>query len=85
MEPRRVLVVANQTACGDELLEVITTRMAAGPCRFTLLVPATPAAEPMIAICSSMDLRKPSSGVSSSFVFRSLTFVLLTKASAWSR
>jgi GABA permease len=42
---RRILVVANQTACGDELLEVITTRMAAGPCLFTLLVPATPAAE----------------------------------------
>ena len=42
---RRILVVANQTAGGDELLEVIRTRMAAGPCRFTMLVPATPAAE----------------------------------------
>jgi len=38
----RVLVVANQTACGDELLEVIATRARQGPCRFTLLVPATP-------------------------------------------
>jgi hypothetical protein len=42
MDPRRILVVANQTACGDELLEVVKTRMGAGPCRFTLLVPATP-------------------------------------------
>lgn len=41
MEPRRVLVVANQTACGDELLEAVKARTAAGPCRFTLLVPAT--------------------------------------------
>jgi hypothetical protein len=36
------------------------------------------AAEPMIAICSSIDFKKPSSGVSSSLVFRSLTFVLFT-------
>ena len=42
MEPRRILVVANQTACGQELLEEIRARIAAGPCRFTLLVPATP-------------------------------------------
>ena len=42
---RRVLVVANQTACGDELLAAIEARMRQGPCRFTLLVPATPAAE----------------------------------------
>jgi hypothetical protein len=43
--PRRILVVANQTACGDELLEVIESRLRDGPCRFTLLVPATPPAE----------------------------------------
>ena len=42
MDTRRVLVVANQTACGDELLEAVRARMVAGPCRFTLLVPATP-------------------------------------------
>jgi hypothetical protein len=42
MDPRRILVVANQTACGDELLEVVKSRMGDGPCRFTLLVPATP-------------------------------------------
>jgi hypothetical protein len=45
MEPRRVLVVANQTAGGDELLEAVTKRAADGPCHFTLLVPATPPAE----------------------------------------
>jgi hypothetical protein len=43
--PRRILVVANQTACGDDLLEVIEGRLRDGPCRFTLLVPATPPAE----------------------------------------
>jgi hypothetical protein len=43
--PRRILVVANQTACGDELLAVIEDRVREGPCRFTLLVPATPPAE----------------------------------------
>ena len=42
---RRILVVANQTACGDELLTVLTAKLGDGPCRFTLLVPATPAAE----------------------------------------
>jgi hypothetical protein len=43
--PRRILVVANQTACGDELLELIEGRLRDGPCRFTLLVPATAPAE----------------------------------------
>ena len=42
---RRILVVANQTACGDELLEVLTAKLGDGPCHFTLLVPATPPAE----------------------------------------
>ena len=42
MDPRRILVVANQTVCGDELLDVVKTRMGVGACRFTLLVPATP-------------------------------------------
>jgi GABA permease len=45
MEPRRILVVANQTACGDELLDVVRQRVADGPCRFTMLVPATPPRE----------------------------------------
>jgi hypothetical protein len=40
--PRRILVVANQTACGEELLAVIGARVREGPCHFTLLVPATP-------------------------------------------
>ncbi len=39
--PRRVLVVANQTACGDDLLAAIEARMRQGACSFTLLVPAT--------------------------------------------
>ncbi len=45
MEPRRILVVANQTAGGDELFDAVTKRAADGGCRFTLLVPATPPAE----------------------------------------
>lgn len=45
VEERRVLVVANQTACGDDLFAALEARMRAGPCRFTLLVPATPPAE----------------------------------------
>ena len=40
------------------------------------------AADPMIAICSSIDLRNASSGCSSSRVLRSFTRVLFTKASA---
>jgi GABA permease len=40
----RVLVVANQTVGGDDLLEFVTARMAKDPCEFTLLVPATPRA-----------------------------------------
>jgi hypothetical protein len=43
--PRRILVVANQTACGDELLAEIEARVRGGPCHFTLLVPATPPSE----------------------------------------
>ena len=42
MEPRRILVVANQTACGTELLDAVKARKESGPCNFTLLVPATP-------------------------------------------
>jgi hypothetical protein len=38
----RVLVVANQTVAGSELHECIRARASAGPCSFTLLVPATP-------------------------------------------
>jgi GABA permease len=40
----QVLVVANQTIGGSELHESIKARASAGPCRFTLLVPATPSA-----------------------------------------
>ena len=37
----RVLVVANQTLGGSDLLQSIRDRMTQGPCEFTLLVPAT--------------------------------------------
>jgi hypothetical protein len=42
---RRYLVVANQTLGGEELATAIQARMAAGPCHFHLLVPATPAGQ----------------------------------------
>lgn len=42
MEPRRILVVANQTALDEDLMELLTARVAAGPSRITMLVPATP-------------------------------------------
>jgi len=38
----RVLIVANKTLGSDEVAEYVRTRMAKGPCQFTLLVPATP-------------------------------------------
>ncbi len=37
----RILVVANQTLGGSDLLQSIRDRMTTGPCQFTLLVPAT--------------------------------------------
>jgi hypothetical protein len=38
--PSRVLIVAHQTADRPELLAAVSRRAAAGPCTFTLLVPA---------------------------------------------
>jgi hypothetical protein len=38
---RRILVVANQTLGGAHLLEEVRRAMAAGPCRFHVVVPAT--------------------------------------------
>lgn len=37
----RILVIANQTLGGSDLLQSIRDRMTQGPCEFTLLVPAT--------------------------------------------
>ena len=37
----RILVVANQTADSDQLLDVLRERASGGPTRFTLLVPVT--------------------------------------------
>lgn len=45
MEPHRILIIANQTACGTELLAAVRERMKRGPCTFTLVVPATPISE----------------------------------------
>jgi len=38
---RRILVVANRTLGQDSLFEAIKSRVAEGPCEFTLVVPAT--------------------------------------------
>lgn len=40
--PARVLIVARQTAQRRQLIETVARRAAAGPCTFTLLVPASP-------------------------------------------
>jgi hypothetical protein len=45
MEPKRILVIANQTLGGTALLSEIKLRLAEGPCEFTLIVPATPPQE----------------------------------------
>lgn len=42
MEARRILIVANQTAPGPHLKEIVAERMREGPCTFVLVVPATP-------------------------------------------
>ncbi len=42
LEARRIMIVANQTAPGPHLEELVAERMAQGPCTFVLLVPVTP-------------------------------------------
>ena len=42
MKTRKVLIVANQTAGGEHLKEVVHVRMARGPSEFVLVVPAVP-------------------------------------------
>ena len=42
MEPRRVLIVANQTAAGSHLKQAVKKRLEEGPALFTLLIPSTP-------------------------------------------
>jgi hypothetical protein len=37
---KHVLIVANQTLGGQDLLDAVAERIRQGPCRFTLLVPA---------------------------------------------
>jgi hypothetical protein len=41
-EKAEILVVANQTAESDELLEALVARAEQSPCKFHLLVPTTP-------------------------------------------
>jgi hypothetical protein len=42
---RRYLVVANQTLGGEHLVEKVRQCLAEGPCRFHIVVPATPPGE----------------------------------------
>jgi hypothetical protein len=42
MDERRILIVANQTAAGQHLKDLVRNRLKEGPCSFVLLVPATP-------------------------------------------
>ncbi len=42
---RRYLVVANQTLGGEHLIEKVRQCMESGPCRFHIVVPATPPKE----------------------------------------
>jgi hypothetical protein len=39
---RELLIVANETACSEELRQTVAALMAEWPTRFTLIVPATP-------------------------------------------
>jgi len=45
VDPRRILIVANQTAGGAHLKELVRERMTEAASVFTLLVPATPGAD----------------------------------------
>ena len=42
MAEKRILIVANQTAAGAHLKDLVRERAKEGPCKFVLLVPATP-------------------------------------------
>ena len=42
---RHYMIVANQTLGGEELIQAIRDRLAAGPCEFWVVVPATPVNE----------------------------------------
>lgn len=45
---KTILIVANQTAAGSHLLELVRRRMSEGECRFRLVVPATPPSEQVV-------------------------------------
>jgi hypothetical protein len=42
MADRRILILANRTATGTHLEQIVKQRMSEGSCVFTLVVPATP-------------------------------------------
>ncbi len=42
---RRFLIVGNQTLASEELRAAVAERLAAGPCEFRIVVPATPTRE----------------------------------------
>lgn len=48
MEPKQVLVVANQTSAGSALRGELLARAKEGPHQFTLVVPATPPREHLV-------------------------------------
>ena len=48
MEPKQVLVVANQTSAGSALRAEMLRRTKEGPHEFTLVVPATPPTEHLV-------------------------------------
>lgn len=50
---RRILVVANQTLGGDQLAELIRSRIAAQPTEFSLLVPATHRTELVVVLAEA--------------------------------
>jgi len=50
---RRILIVANQTLGGDHLAETIKQRIAGGPTRFALLVPATRRTDVVVALAEA--------------------------------
>ena len=54
-QPTRVLIVAHKTAATPALLEVVRERAAAGPCRFTLVVP-NPAAHGLHRVVDPEDV-----------------------------
>lgn len=56
---RRVLIVANQTAVDDQLLDVVQSLTANGPCSFEIIIPVTPLTEQEASLRHSEHLAGP--------------------------